>query len=242
MQSTNSTMTTAEITGGVADSAGAGPLRAIVCDYGGVLTNPLAETYAHISRTTGVSLWEIGAALAHATERDGVHPMSELEVAKISEREFCDRIESALLVTSGREIELTGFRERWFDGRSANTPFIDYLRTVHARGYRLALLTNNVLEWEPLWRATIPVDELFCLVVNSAEEGVRKPDPAIYLTTLERLGLPAADCLFVDDVEQNCAAAEQVGMTAVRFESTEQAIAQIERRLAADLSSSKSTR
>jgi putative hydrolase of the HAD superfamily len=207
-----------------------------------VLTNPLAETYAHFSQTSGVSLREIGAALAYAVEHDGVHPMSELEVAKISEREFCDRLERALLATSGRTLEITDFSQRWFAGRTPNKPFIDYLRTVRARGYRLALLTNNVLEWEPLWRATIPVDELFCLVVNSAEEGVRKPHPAIYQTTLERLGLPASDCLFVDDVEANCVAAEHAGMSYVRFETTEQAIEQIERHLATDSRLLRTTR
>jgi len=243
MRSTTSVaMKTAENPAETTEPESAGRIRAIVCDYGGVLTNPLAETYAHLSQTTGVSLWEIGAALAYATERDGVQPMSELEVAKISEREFCDRIESALLATSGRELELTGFRETWFAGRTPNTPFINYLRTVRARGYRLALLTNNVLEWEPLWRATIPVDELFCLVVNSAEEGVRKPDPVIYRTTLERLGIPASDSLFVDDVEENCVAAEHAGLSYVRFETTEQAIEQIERHLATDSRLLRTTR
>ena len=66
----------------------------------------------------------------------------------------------------------------------------------------MALLTNNVREWEPLWRSMLPVDEIFELVVDSAFVGCRKPDPEIYEITLERLGLAAGSCLFVDDVER----------------------------------------
>ena len=69
----------------------------------------------------------------------------------------------------------------------------------------MAILTNNVREWEPIWRAKLPVDEIFETVVDSAFVGMRKPDPAIYELTLERLdGIAAAECLFIDDTEVNC--------------------------------------
>jgi putative hydrolase of the HAD superfamily len=160
--------------------------------------------------------------------------MAELETARITERAFLDRLETALYATTGRRLDLSGFRETWFAGRTTNDEFVAYLRTVRERGHQLALLTNNVVEWESLWRATIPADDLFGLIVNSADEGVRKPEPEIYSRTLDRLGLPADSCLFVDDVEENCAAGRRAGMPTVRFESTAQAIADIERWLAGD--------
>jgi putative hydrolase of the HAD superfamily len=73
----------------------------------------------------------------------------------------------------------------------------------------------------------LPVDELFELVVDSAFVGLRKPDPAIYRLTCDRLGVAPERCLFVDDVEPNCAAARELGMTAVLFRSSEQAIAEV---------------
>ena len=67
------------------------------------------------------------------------------------------------------------------------------------------MLTNNVREWEPLWRAKLPVDEIFETVVDSAFVGMRKPDHEIYELTLDRLdGIDAEECLFVDDIELNC--------------------------------------
>ena len=92
----------------------------------------------------------------------------------------------------------------------------------------MALLTNNVREWEPRWRAMLPVDEIFSVVVDSGFVGMRKPERGIYELTVERLGVPAAECLFLDDIELNCDAARSLGMTAVVFRDTTQAIADCE--------------
>jgi putative hydrolase of the HAD superfamily len=70
--------------------------------------------------------------------------------------------------------------------------------------------------------------------VDSAFVGLRKPDPAIFELTLERLGdVGPEDCVFVDDLDVNCETARELGMSAVRFVDTEQAIAEIESALAA---------
>ena len=73
----------------------------------------------------------------------------------------------------------------------------------------MAILTNNVREWEPIWRAKLPVDEIFETVVDSAFVGMRKPDPRIYELTLgaARRRSPPTECLFIDDTEVNCEAA-----------------------------------
>jgi putative hydrolase of the HAD superfamily len=93
----------------------------------------------------------------------------------------------------------------------------------------MAMLTNNVREWEPQWRAKLPeIDEIFELVVDSAFVGMRKPDREIYELTLERLGdVDPAECLFVDDVDVNCETAQGLGMRAVHYLNADQAIAEI---------------
>jgi putative hydrolase of the HAD superfamily len=91
----------------------------------------------------------------------------------------------------------------------------------------MAMLTNNVREWEPLWRSMLPVDEIFETVVDSGFVGYRKPEARIYEMTLERLGLPAAACLFIDDLEHNIDGARALGMNAVHFRDNEQAIPEI---------------
>jgi putative hydrolase of the HAD superfamily len=154
-------------------------------------------------------------------EDEGRHPLFELEKGNITEEEFVRRLGDAL----GRPLDT--MREVYFENLHPNEPMIELMRELRDSGLRMALLTNNVREWEPLWRAKLPdVDEIFEVVVDSAFVGMRKPDPEIYTLTVERLGdgLRPEECLFVDDVEVNCTAATQLGMTAVRFEDNEQAI------------------
>ena len=109
--------------------------------------------------------------------------------------------------------------------------FIDPADAIRAiadsvgREARRQLLGEAVRAW---------VDEIFEVIVDSAFVGVRKPEPTIYELTLERIGggIGAAQCLFVDDVEDNVAAARELGMTAVHYRSSDQAIAEIEAALA----------
>jgi HAD superfamily hydrolase (TIGR01509 family) len=79
----------------------------------------------------------------------------------------------------------------------------------------------------------LPVDEIFEVVVDSAFVGARKPEPRIYELTLDRLGLTADAALLIDDIEINCQAARELGMGAVWFRSSEQAMADSEAALAA---------
>jgi putative hydrolase of the HAD superfamily len=205
--------------------------RVLISDFGGVLTSPLQAGFLAYQEETGVSLEELGRAMAKATEEHGDHPLFVLERGEISEVEFRDRIEPHL--ESG--FDLSRLRTLYFDRIVPNRPMIDFVRDVRRRGTRTALLTNNVREWEPLWRSKLPeIDELFEVVVDSAFVGLRKPDPAIYQLTLESLGdgVRAADCVFVDDLDVNCETARALGMAAVRFVDAEQAIPEIESALA----------
>ena len=94
------------------------------------------------------------------------------------------------------------------------------MRELRERGYRLAICTNNVREWEQRWRAMLPVDEIFDVVVDSAFVGTRKPEPRIYELTLERLGVSADAALLIDDIELNCDAARGLGIRRSGFART----------------------
>ena len=202
--------------------------RALISDFGGVLTTPLGNSFAAWSRESGVPLEDLGKAMAAAAERhDGEHPLFLLERGELNQQEFLQRLGAEL----GEGQSLDGMLDVYFAHLERNPPMIDYVRALRDRGLRTALLTNNVREWEPRWRALLPeIDEIFELVVDSAFVGMRKPEPAIYLLTVERLGggLQAGDCVFVDDIELNCDAARALGMTAVHFRDFEQAREEIE--------------
>ena len=206
-------------------------ITTVISDFGGVLTTPLGNAFAAWSKESGVPLEDLGAAMAKATEdHDGQHPLFLLERGELTEREFLDRLQAAM--PGGHDLE--GMFDVWFGFLERNHEMIELMRDLKARGLRMALLTNNVREWEPRWRPMLPeLDEIFEVVVDSGFVGMRKPEPGIYELTLERLGgVPASECLFVDDMELNCDAARELGMTAVQFHDTEQARREVEAVLA----------
>ena len=203
-------------------------VRAVISDFGGVLTSPLLESFAGLMQASGISLESVGKAMATIADRDGSNPLFELETGRLTETAFFAAISEQLSADRGSEVSLDGFGERYFQHLEPNEPMIDYMRELRGRGHKMAICTNNIREWEAHWRAMFPVDEIFDVVVDSAFVGSRKPEPRIYEITLERLGAAPDEAVFIDDVELNCEGARQLGITAVRFRSTEQAIEQIE--------------
>ena len=211
-------------------------IRCVICDFGGVLTTPLVGSFMAFQDQTGIPTEALGSAMARIYERDGAHPLYELEKGHVTEHDFLAQLRVELAVELGHEPELHDFKEIYFKALNPNDEMIAEMRAAKDAGFRMALLTNNVREWEPLWRAMLPVDEIFELVVDSAFVGMRKPEPEIYHLTLERIrehdpaelgDLEFSECLFIDDFEVNCAAASELGINAVRFESNDQALGEI---------------
>jgi HAD superfamily hydrolase (TIGR01509 family) len=93
--------------------------------------------------------------------------------------------------------------------------------------YKVAVLSNAGPDLREAMVRKFDLESLVDLMVVSAEEGVQKPDAAIYLLTADRLGVSPAECLFVDDQERNVAGARAVGMLAVLHESPETTVAVI---------------
>jgi putative hydrolase of the HAD superfamily len=203
-------------------------IRAIVSDFGGVLTSPLLAAFARLQEGNDVPPEAYGDAMAHSLSHDGVHPLFALERGEISEGDFIARVERGLQATLGRPVSLHGFAEQLMDELHPNHELFDHFRALRAeRGLRFALCTNNVREWEPLWRPKLPIDEVFDVVVDSAFVGTRKPEPEIYTITLERLGLPAETCAFLDDLEVNVEAAREAGMHGIVYRDNARALAEI---------------
>jgi putative hydrolase of the HAD superfamily len=211
-------------------------IRAVISDFGGVLTNRLMDAFAAFQDETGISTEQLGRGMQRVAERDGEYPLFRLERGEVTEREFLEDLRWGLENELGHRPKLHRFREIYFDALHGNEPMLALMRELRERGYRMAILTNNVREWEELWRAKLPVDEIFELVVDSAWVGMRKPEPGIYTLTIERLGdgLRPRECLFVDDNELNVEAARELGLHAIQFLSNEQAIPEIRQTLELD--------
>jgi len=202
-------------------------IGAVVSDFGGVLTTPLLGSFERVQDEIDIPAESLGKALRSATAANGDNPLFQLERGEIEEVAFLELLSEHLEPLLGHRPHLHRFREVYFDALDPNEPMIELMRELKASGLKMAMLTNNVREWEPLWRSMLPVDEIFEEIVDSAFVGCRKPEPQIYELTLERIGMPAEACLFVDDLHPNIEGAQAMGMKAVHFRDNEQAIAEI---------------
>ncbi len=188
---------------------------AVLYDFGGVFMPSPFEAIRKLGDEQGVSYDEALEIMFGPYHDDTDHPWHR-----------CERGEIEILVAR-REIRELG-RQRGYDldlfqmlkhlsgDGELFEPMVDCVRRVRAAGCRTAIVTNNVAEAKDLWRPLIPLDELFDLVIDSSEVGVRKPDRRIYELTLERLGgIAPHRAAFLDDFEGNVAGAEAVGLIGI---------------------------
>ena len=146
---------------------------------------------------------------------DTDHPWHRLERGEVSFLEARDAI-VALGRAEGIDADPLNLFAAMGRGEGARAPMVERAQRIVACGYRTALVTNNAHEFREGWRRLVPADELFHVIVDSSEVGVRKPDPRIFQLALERLGGIAPErALFLDDAPSNVAAAEKLGIRSV---------------------------
>jgi putative hydrolase of the HAD superfamily len=203
-------------------------MKAVVSDFGGVLTTPLLESFTRANEAIGVPAEAIRAAMRLSAERAHEPTLFTLERGEMTEPEFLADLGDSLREVVGRPVDLEGYGARLMNSLDRNEPLLAYFRTLHRQGVRFAILTNNVREWQPLWRARLDADDLFELIVDSGFEGVRKPEPEIYALVLDRLELSGDSCVFLDDLEVNLPPARDAGMHAIHYRDPDQAIAELD--------------
>ncbi len=113
---------------------------------------------------------------------------------------------------------------------------VEAVRRARAAGVRTGLISNSIGEGR-YDRSLFP--ELFDAVVISAEVGVHKPQPEIYRLGAERAGVEPHECVFVDDLRENCEGAEAVGMTAVLHRGAQGTLARLKELLGVALADPK---
>ena len=165
--------------------------RAIWCDFGGVLTPPVAVTVAAFCARVGAPAPVLMTAMAAVASRFGTSDLMEpLDTPLISEVEWSALMEAEVRQRFGLSVDLSNFAERWFANREPNVELAVHLKELRVRGHFVGMLSNMVPSWDPYWRAMVPPEGLFDDVVMSFEVGSRKPQPAIYALAAKRAQLP----------------------------------------------------
>lgn len=187
-------------------------IEAVLFDLGGVFTDsPFAAAEA-LGRDLGAEPGCVMTIVFGPYHSDTDHPWHRLERGELTVEDANAEI-SALGRKEGLDIDLFKVLGALSVGGVVRQPLVDKVRSLRGRGYRTGLVTNNVREFSEVWRNMIPIDEIFEVVVDSCEIGIRKPDPAIFRHALALLGNVAAErVVFLDDLASNISAARALGI------------------------------
>jgi len=205
-------------------------VKGTLWDFGGVLSSSPFDAFARYEAARGLPhgfIRSVNATDPH-TNAWARFERAELDLAGF-DRAFAE--ESHALghrVPGGDVLELlAGDLRPWM---------LDAVRACRRHGLVTALLTNNVAPMQERgWSEGVQLDELFDVVVESATAGVRKPEREAYELVLERMGLPAEEVVFLDDLGINLKPARELGMTTIKVDDPDVALAELERVLGISL-------
>ncbi len=191
----------------------------LLVDFGGVLTTSIWEAFDEFCRSEGLE--EGTVRRLFRDDPEALADLRRLEKGEVSEDEFAASFGPRLGVANTESLI-----ERMFAGLGPEEAMIETVRELRADGVRTGLISNS---WGTGIYEPSMLSDLFDAVVISGDVGLHKPQPEIYELGVERLGVRASECVFVDDLRENVAGAEAVGMTAILHRDPEATIAELRR-------------
>jgi epoxide hydrolase-like predicted phosphatase len=190
----------------------------LLVDFGGVLTTSVWDSFADFCRDKGLE--ESSIKRLFREDPAALADLRELETGRIEEQEFERRFAERLGLDDAGDLI-----ESMFRGMKPSEPMVAAVGAARAGGIRTGLVSNS---WSTSHYDRALLEELFDSVVISGEVGLHKPQPEIYLLASKRLAVEPGRCVFVDDLRENCAGAEAVGMTAILHREVAATVARLE--------------
>jgi putative hydrolase of the HAD superfamily len=202
---------------------GAEDAKALVLDFGGVISRTLFETHARTEAALGLPPGALTWRGPFAPETD--RPWRDMQAGKISERDYWRlraRETAALIGADWKDMADFVRAARGADPDAILRPeAVDAIARAKRGGARLAILSNELdLFYGADFRARLPILRQFDVIVDATHTGVLKPDPRAFAQVCEALALPPAACVFLDDQRRNADGARAAGMIAVHVDVT----------------------
>jgi epoxide hydrolase-like predicted phosphatase len=201
-------------------------VKGLLIDFGGVLTTNVFDSFKAFCREEGLP--EDSVKKLFRERGEGLSLLRRLERGELTAEEFSQQFAPLLGVSPDNLVE------RLFGGIRPDEAMLTAVRRSRAAGIKTGLISNSWgdgLAYDPAL-----LDELFDAVVISGDVGMHKPEPEIFHLGAERIGVAPEDCVFVDDLRENCAGAEAVGMKAILHRGPERTLPQLEELLGVPLS------
>jgi len=200
-------------------------MKGLLVDFGGVLTTNVFDSFKAFCVSEGLDPDTVRRLFRE--DPVALAELRRLEKGELTEEEFSERFGPMLGVSNSE-----GLVDRLFAGMGPDEPMIEAVKTAKRSGIKTGLISNS---WGHGRYDRDAFPEMFDGVVISGEVGLYKPEPEIYRLGAERIGLAPEDCVFVDDLKENCAGAAAVGMTPILHRGAGTTLPELERLLELEL-------
>ena len=189
-------------------------IDAVLYDFGGVFTRSPFTAVDEGSDELGLERDMVFEVLFGPYGEDTDHPWHRLERGEVTLAEARQAL-LALAADRGLADDPFTFLGRLGGRDDQREAVVARALAIKASGVRTALVTNNIAEFGDGWRAMVPVDDLFDVVIDSCQVGLRKPNPAMFQAALDALDVSPVQSVFLDDYLGNVTAAVELGMHAI---------------------------
>lgn len=198
-------------------------LRAVLFDFGGVVTTSPFESFARHERERGLPTDFIRTL--NATNPD-TNAWARFERSELDVEGFRIAYEAEALAAGHR---IDALAVLGCLGGEIRPAVVQAIRRCRER-LKTGCITNNLATMHdgPGWAAIVDVDELFDVLIESSRAGVRKPDPEIYEMACRALDVRPDEVVFVDDLGINLKPARAMGMTTIKVLDEAQLLADLE--------------
>ena len=208
------------------------PIRAVLLDYSGVFTTPPFTAFPALEASKGLPPGALLDLLwGDYGDRAGTHTWHRLERGELTFAEYWEDMTGRAAAAFGDDFDVSELAMAMRENFAVHHVMVTRVRALRPT-YRTALLTNNVKEFGEGWRSTIPVDELFDVVIDSSHVGSRKPEAAYFAHALDAVGVTADEAVFLDDMACNVEGARDAGLAAIHVTDVAAAIDDLDRLLA----------
>jgi putative hydrolase of the HAD superfamily len=200
-------------------------VKGLLVDFGGVLTTNVFQSFKQFAEAEGLPPDTIKRAFKE--DREALALLRRLEKGELDAAEF-EPLFAERIGVKGDRVE--GLVERLFAGVGPEDRMLGAVKRAKDNGIKTGLISNS---WggSGIHYEGTPLQELFDAVVISGDVGMHKPQPEIFELGAERIGVPPGECVFVDDLRENCAGAEAVGMTAILHRGPDSTLPELEKLL-----------
>jgi epoxide hydrolase-like predicted phosphatase len=203
-------------------------VKGLLVDFGGVLTTNVFDSFKEFCVAEGLDPDTVRRLFRE--DAVALEQLRRLEKGELTEEEFSEEFAPLLGVSQAE-----GLVDRLFAGMAPDEPMIEAVKKAKRSGIRTGLISNS---WGRGRYDRDAFPEMFDGVVISGEVGLHKPEPEIFHLGAEKIGLPPQECVFVDDLKENCEGAAAVGMTPILHRGADTTLPELERLLKLELRSS----